>query len=283
MPSINNAPAVIHEHIAAILRPSVFSLIPWWGWLDVVFTLLVLVGVCAEVDWIQRRLIRDRPTELVPLPLRRERLKRLGEFVLILGLAGEVACLPIGLWETSRVNERVEELRRANDKLEAKQKPRRISPEQAETFRFLTERICKVPVRVHVGLEGDDTEIFAQQFRQMLDKAGFTKDASAGPAGVTRDLPGGNIVVITKDIGSTNISDLILFTYATNNVRNIGVPAWETTNHISRPVVTTNDTERIADALYLCLTKIGVTPRWMNNADRLKPGEWEFFIQPRND
>ena len=78
-------------------------------------------------------------------------------------------------------------------------------------------------------------------------------------------------MLITKKIGSTNTSDLILFTYSTNNVYTIDSFDTETVDtkgvH-SRPVVEQNDPKKIHDAMYACLNAIGIRTRWMNNSSR---------------
>jgi hypothetical protein len=96
-----------------------FLSIPLWGWLDIAFTLLVLGGVCAESDWIGRRLLPEGLNDVTPIESKRKRLKKTGEFALIVGLAGEVACLPFALLESAALNKEAADARLEVARLEA--------------------------------------------------------------------------------------------------------------------------------------------------------------------
>jgi hypothetical protein len=83
--------------------------IPLWGCFDVVFTLMVLAGVCGESDSIAERLVREKINDPIPVELRRKKLKKWSERILIIGLAGELICLPVSLRESAQLNERAAE------------------------------------------------------------------------------------------------------------------------------------------------------------------------------
>ena len=67
------------------------SLIPGWGWFDIISTLLVLVGACGQLPKALELLTPSNPKNLMPIEQRRSRLKALFEFALIIGIAGRNA------------------------------------------------------------------------------------------------------------------------------------------------------------------------------------------------
>jgi hypothetical protein len=83
---------------------SFFSSIPIWGWFDIGFNFAVLVALCGEADWALKRLIPKKPNVVPSAEWRRKKLKKKFEYLLIFGIAGEVACLPFSLKESSDSN-----------------------------------------------------------------------------------------------------------------------------------------------------------------------------------
>jgi hypothetical protein len=83
---------------------SFFSSIPIWGWFDIFFNFAVLVALCGEADWALKRLIPKKPNVVPSAEWRRKKLKKKFEWLLIFGIAGEVACLPFSLIESADAN-----------------------------------------------------------------------------------------------------------------------------------------------------------------------------------
>jgi hypothetical protein len=162
---------------------SFFLSIPTWGWFDIGFTLIVLVALAGESDWTVKRLIADKPNELLPPEWKRKRLKRKFEFLLIFGIAGELACLPFSLVDSATTNKLAGEAneRAANAELKVKQlrkenellKIRRITKNQNDAFVNFLKNYPKGNVKVIIGLVDSETETYAYQIRQMLDEAGY--------------------------------------------------------------------------------------------------------------
>src|ERR1019366_10089190 len=63
---------------------------------------------------------------------------------------------------------------------------RAITPEQITNFIFLTQKIAKIPVRIIILQDGDDTESFGWQLRNMFNRAGFNPPSDAGIWGIDR-------------------------------------------------------------------------------------------------
>jgi len=137
--------------------------------------LLVLLGVTGEVifDWKEMK-------------GRLAWAKRLSAIVLIAGLVlefseaaksdKEVAIanerVSTNELQVAKLNLRVEELRKQNDKLEAKQR-RIISLEQRDNFIKILKDRPKTPVKIYVGEQDSETRIYAHQIRMMLDEVGY--------------------------------------------------------------------------------------------------------------
>jgi hypothetical protein len=83
---------------------SFFSSIPTWGWFDIAFNFAVLVALCGEADWALKWLIPQKPDKTPSAEWRRKKLKKKFEWLLIFGIAGEVACLPFSLKESADSN-----------------------------------------------------------------------------------------------------------------------------------------------------------------------------------
>ena len=94
-----------HPIIAKIKKPmSFFNSIPIWGWLDIFSNVVVFVALCGESHWALKWLIPNKSTGKTSVKWRREKLKKKFEFLLILGIAGEVGCLPLSIYESSTTN-----------------------------------------------------------------------------------------------------------------------------------------------------------------------------------
>ncbi len=75
-----------------------------WGWGDILFSFLLVLGVCGECDWAAKLLIRDSPQNLLPLDSKRARLKHIAEIMVIIGVGGELVCLVFSLHESAKLN-----------------------------------------------------------------------------------------------------------------------------------------------------------------------------------
>ncbi|MGD1019993.1 MAG: hypothetical protein ABSA12_11840 [Verrucomicrobiia bacterium] len=263
---------------------SMLSFIPWWGWLDVVFTLSVLIGVSLEVEWIQKRLTPERSSDLLPVSLRGTKLKKRGEVLLILGLAGELACLPIGLWETSKVSERVEGLRKANDELRANQKPRRITDKQIRDFIFLTEKVPKIPIRVRLGLMDWETHSYATRFREMLDRARFLRPHNADRRGFEYH-PDQTIVENQEEaerLGpEVKPPCLCFYVGSTNENEGVDLVSYETVNGVRRPVLCDKPTTAaVYYAIITSLNDVGINAVafFSTNRDYVETGDVVIFV-----
>jgi len=81
-----------------------FLSIPTWGWFDILFNFAVLVALCGESHWALKWLIPNSSEGKTSVKWRREKLKKKFEFLLIIGIAGEVGCLPFSLYESANAN-----------------------------------------------------------------------------------------------------------------------------------------------------------------------------------
>jgi hypothetical protein len=88
---------------------SFFSSIPTWGWFDILCNLAVLVALCGESHWALKWLIPNNSLGKTSVKWRREKLKKKFEFLLIVGIAGEVSCLPLSLIESAQLNQEAAE------------------------------------------------------------------------------------------------------------------------------------------------------------------------------
>lgn len=191
--------------------------IPLWGWFDILFNIVVLVALCGESHWALKWLIPNNSVGKTSAKWRREKLKKKFEFLLILGIAGEVGCLPFSLWESSKFNKEagdarifagiaetnaaasneqakiaesntasvlltVEELRSNNIALEQKLQPRNITQEQHDAFVSFLKPFPQKPVWIANAEPTAETTALTFQIRKMLDDAGYSvKDSDSIP------------------------------------------------------------------------------------------------------
>jgi hypothetical protein len=98
---------------------SLLSSIPAWGWFDIIFTLMVLGGICGESPWLGDILISEKPNDIIPIESKRKKLKKWSEIALIVGIAGETVCLAFSLWESAKLNKDAADARLEVARLEA--------------------------------------------------------------------------------------------------------------------------------------------------------------------
>jgi hypothetical protein len=73
------------------------------------FTAFVLVGVCMEVPSLLKLIVRIKNDERLEIyNARIDSWKHPGEFLLIVGLAGEILCLAASIHESAKLNEKAE-------------------------------------------------------------------------------------------------------------------------------------------------------------------------------
>jgi hypothetical protein len=151
-------------------------LLPYWEALEIASLFIVWVGVFGEYK-AERMKSPYNPTSFPELESKKKRRESLWGAVLISGLAMEalasIFVLVISNKEIAGLKNQTEVLRQQNDELEAKTRARRITLEQQETFIILTRDVPKIPIKVCVGMADNETEIYAEQIRDMLDAAGF--------------------------------------------------------------------------------------------------------------
>jgi hypothetical protein len=75
-----------------------------WGWVDIFSNIVVLVALCGEAHWALKWMIPNNSKGATSVKWRREKLKKKFEFFLIIGIAGEVGCLPLSLIESADAN-----------------------------------------------------------------------------------------------------------------------------------------------------------------------------------
>lgn len=97
---------------------SFFSSIPTWGWFDIGFNVAVLVALGGETDIILRWVFPDAAGDLLPPESKRKKLKKLCEWLLIVGIAGEIGCLPFSLYGTASAEKDAAVARLETSKLE---------------------------------------------------------------------------------------------------------------------------------------------------------------------
>lgn len=97
---------------------SFLSSIPTWGWFDIGFNVAVLVALGGETEIILRWMFPDRAEDLLSPETRRKELKKICEWLLIFGIAGEISCLPFSLYGTASAEKDAAEARLETVKLE---------------------------------------------------------------------------------------------------------------------------------------------------------------------
>jgi hypothetical protein len=131
-----------------------------------------------------------------------------------------------------------------------------------------------------VGQEGEDTESFAFQMRDMFNRAGFGTDASAGAWGITRDPT----ALSAPYVGHPNPSVSVVIIYYDTNLYS---PESEynyvvATNNKQQPINISSDNEKVYEAIAICFKQVGIKVGWMGITQWVKPGEFEIYIPLKN-
>jgi hypothetical protein len=212
-------------------------------------------------------------------------IESLGFAVLITGLGleflGSCASDRLQSKRNSELNNQTEVLHNENLVLQAKLQPRTIKMEQMKDFILLTEDVAKIPVRVVIGEEGDDTETFAFQVRDMLDHAKFFAPTNAGAWGVDRDPTRLSVRPIGTDVRD---SQVWIICHDTNEIKTVHLPH-EFTYGIYRYVVVENHPEKnfnVFSAISDSLNSVGIKCGWNCAPNWVKPGEFQIMIPLKN-
>jgi hypothetical protein len=262
------------------------------GWLDIIATGLVAVGVAGEL-WSFLIKIPFNPTAFPALESKKKQIEKWSLVILCVGVFLEVIAVPKNLSEVANLNQQsvwltqsnlllaanVEGLRSNNIVLaaELKRPARRITPEnKAKFIELLKNCTGKNPVRIFVGSEDKETTTYVAQVRKMLDDAGYGTGKEEGITHV-----GGDFI---NEIDDTDIdSDMNLDFYGEpmqdihlngcgfiENLKTKSYVLWTASSNIcSIPVPAAID--RALQAI-----DINVTVR--AGKYFLKPGEWGIFI-----
>jgi hypothetical protein len=166
--------------------------------------------------------------------------------------------------------------------LDARLQPRRIKVEQAKTFKWLTENIDKIPIKIVVTTGGQEESTFASDLREMFIQAGF-KNNSPGNAAVVFD----ESKKITRPFGMTNEPpDLLFINGSTNDMWLASMGKY--TNGFLRPATpnpqlsgTNSDQVETYFALDSCLRQIGIQCDWFFDADWLHSDECMIVVMPK--
>ena len=164
-------------------------------------------------------------------------------------------------------------------------KPRTITPQQVTSFIFLTAKLVKIPIKICIGQEGEDTEMYALHVREMFNNAGFKADPTAGTGGITREPKR----VIARPIGfNYEWPSLILVTYGTNSFNipdqvMLERPPCEQTNGFTRPIIIKNDTNKFLGAMALIFQQIGIYVLLFYDDTWVKPGEFAILVPIKNN
>jgi hypothetical protein len=117
--------------------------IPVWGWFDIRFNLLVLAALAGETKLILGWLFPETINDILPIGFKHEKWKKRFEWLLIIGIAGEIAYLPFSIFGTasakqdaSKANERASsnELQVAQLKLELLQTSNSVAQANAHDY-----------------------------------------------------------------------------------------------------------------------------------------------------
>jgi hypothetical protein len=180
---------------------SFFSSIPIWGWFDISFNVAVLIALCGEADWALKRLIPQEPNVVPSAEWRRKKLKKKFEWLLIFGIAGEVACLPFSLAESAESNRLA---------AQANERAFKFEREAGELFK-VGEQAKESTTNAEVELEKAKTELEKAEAgrleleKQVLALVEKTKTRSISHNGKSSlmaslgEMPKGHIEIIVFD------------------------------------------------------------------------------------
>jgi hypothetical protein len=229
-----------------------------WLWLSLgwVGAFAVIIGVWGEEHFDHKVLPYHK----------QEKLKWRFWIILLCGLAVEFASL-IGTTFTSiALEQRVEVLRKANDELEAKTKPRIITEKQINDFIFLTENFPKFPIRVGVEQLNEDEETlsYAWQIRKMLTKAKFPVPDSDTNSflGIAFMQNAVSALELKEEVATNPPVDIQFISDSTNDLMVFQYRSVEKTNGFRRYDMSGEGTNYVYGALVNYFIQIGMAISW---------------------
>jgi hypothetical protein len=154
------------------------------------------------------------------------------EYVLILGLGIELCALAVSIPEDLKLSQRIEELRKANDELEAKMQPRIITARQRADFKTSLANIRKGQVKIGVRNPDNETLDFVEQVHDLLVDSGFIIESQMNyPGSLVKIRNYASIGIFINSLTNVPPYALPLFEAFTN----IGFPAMLVLNGTNQP------------------------------------------------
>jgi hypothetical protein len=263
--------AVINSGIANFQKMRVISILiaspSFWVFLvvNVFGGSVVALGLWGE-GHAERKVFPEIPGDLVPHlteSKERKRCKRFFERLVLFGVVFEVIAAVVttvvSSIEVAQLNREAadtraeaEQLRKANIELNARLNPRRITAEQLNNFKFLTEDIPKIPIKI-ATVSASEPMTFAHDLREMFSFARFktNTDVEADGMNSVAGIP-------FSYFGWTNHQENVWIV----NGGKVGKISYHIatvhTNGFDRPVVVPPDETNVYFAISMCLKQIGI-------------------------
>jgi len=152
---------------------SLLSAFSVWDWFSLIGPAFVVLGLAGEL-WLVYENSPFNPQRPPPISVKHFKIERASVVLVAFGVLIELVTIPHSLLEVAALNKKVEELRSANDALEAKMKPRTITVAQREKFMRILEKAPKGPVMMGGRHADFETQKYLQDIRQLLIDSGFT-------------------------------------------------------------------------------------------------------------
>lgn len=273
---------------------SFFTSITWLGWIEILSNFGVLLALCGESHWGLRFLVPPTSKGKTSVKWRREKLRKKFEYLLIIGIAGEVGCLPFALIHTASLNrEAGQAWQRANEAnertalvesnnlvLQKQLEPRIIRSNQITNFIFLTSYLPKIPIRIAVSSRaGPEVMSYAWQIRRMFEQAGFpTPNSDTNAFLRIHSIEGAISVPMTYELVTNKSYDLFLSYNSTNNPHTYISFGAKTNNGLIQQRVLEGDTNSIYGALVNCLRQDKIDAAIYRVPEWEKTNEYEFFV-----
>jgi hypothetical protein len=249
-----------------------------WEWVEFISIVVVGIGCWGEV-WAEHHKFKQHPNDLMPRFIINKKYERVFWLMVVFGLGIELIAFGFSFLASNR---EIEGLHRANLELQVKLQPRRITMEQMTNFITLCRGMPKMPIKIIVGIANNESEVFAEQVRQMLDKAGFGGEG----AGIVRDPT----LYVTREIGVTTATAICLVKNSPDMVVKDGKPVIPPGGHMitnssgSTSVNMPVNQIGIVFAVGTHLKSVGITVSWMSpNLNQYLPlGGAAIFIPEKN-
>jgi len=166
--------------------------------------------------------------------------------------------------------------------LEAAAKDRTITDVQSNLFMILIKDYPQTPIKVFVGVEDYETDMYARKIRQMLDAAGYGDNG-----GDIIRIPGGIVTGPISAQGQFSSNAIAFITYGNTN-KMFFMPMSIPPNG-TKPVISsglTNDVDMFHKGILGCVgwafSKIDLNGMYILNDTLLKPGEVGIVVPLKN-